>query len=161
MKQKVGLEAIILYKLFKAVAEAVAGVGALAALFFGAEALSATLAQILLDHAAHDWAMQVARLIEFAGTTRHLVIVSVAAFADAILSAIEGFALRAGRWWAPWLVVVATSTLLPWEVAEIVHHPRWTRVIILFVNLAVVAYLLVGAIREHREKKAHAEAAVP
>jgi uncharacterized membrane protein (DUF2068 family) len=150
-----GLEAIILYKLVKAGVEALAGIGAIVALASGAEQLAATLAEILLEHVAQNWAMAVARMIEIAGTRHNLFIVVFAAFADAALSAIEGIALRDGRWWAPWLVVVATGTLLPWEAAEIIRHPNWTRVIILCVNLAVVIYLLLGALREHREHRAH------
>lgn len=161
LKRKVGLEAIIVYKMLKAVAEALAGVLAIVALCGGAEALSASLAQILLDHVEHEWAMKAARLIEVAGTTRHLIIVAVLAFGDAVLSAIEGLALQAGRWWAPWLVVGATATLLPLEIAEIVHRVRWTKVLLLVLNLAVLIYLLAGAIREHREKARHAAAPPP
>jgi len=80
-------------------------------------------------------------------------LLAVAMFGDAILSAIEGLALQAGRWWAPWLVVIATSLLLPWEVWELIRHPRWGRVAILVINLAVVAYLLNDA-REHHRKAA-------
>jgi len=66
------------------------------------------------------------------------------------LSGIEGLALRAGRWWAPWLVVIATSALLPIEIWELARRPAWGRVGIVGVNLAVVAYLLREAAREHR-----------
>jgi uncharacterized membrane protein (DUF2068 family) len=150
-----GLEAIILYKLIKAGAEALAGSAAVIALVSGAEVLAASLAQVLLDHVTQHWALRAARLIEVAGTSHNLAIVVVAAFADAALSAVEGLALRDGRWWAPWLVVVATGTLLPWETAEIIRHPRWMRIVLLLVNLAVVIYLLRNALREHRERVRH------
>jgi uncharacterized membrane protein (DUF2068 family) len=77
--------------------------------------------------------------------------IAVAAFADSTLSAVEGIALAAGRWWAPWLVVGATAALLPWEIFELILHPGWGRVLILIINFAVVAYLLVVVQREHRE----------
>ena len=64
----------------------------------------------------------------------------------------EGFALRAGRWWAPWLVVIATGALLPWEVIAAVRKPGWLRIGILAVNVAVVAYLLVTVVRAHRAR---------
>jgi uncharacterized membrane protein (DUF2068 family) len=148
-----GLDAIILYKLVKSVFSALVGILALATLQFGAEALSATLAQVLLDHVARAWALQVATLIVVAGTTAHVRLAAVAAFADSSLSAVEGLALRAGHWWAPWLVVVATGALLPWELFELVRNPRWGRLLILLLNLLVVAYLLYGVVREHREKR--------
>ncbi len=145
-----GMQAIIFYKLAKAVFAALVGFGALSALRSGAEALSATLAQVLLDHVTRAWALQAATLIVTAGTTAHVKIAAGAAFGDGLLSAVEGFALRAGHWWAPWLVVVGTSVLLPWEVVEVVKHPHWGRVLVLVVNLGVVVYLLLGVRKEHR-----------
>ena len=129
------------------------GVLALVALETGAEALSATLAQVLLDHFARAWALQLATLIVAAGTTVHIRIAAVAAFADSGLSVIEGLALRAGRWWAPWLVVIATGSLLPWEALEVARHPQWGRILILVINLGVVVYLLRGVIEEHRHRE--------
>ena len=151
-KPPVGVQAIILYKLAKAVFATLVGVLALATLSAGAEALSATFAQVLLDHVARAWALQLATLIVNAGTTAHVQIAAGAAFADGILSAVEGFALRAGHWWAPWLVVIGTSVLLPWEVIEVLKHPHWGRFLVLAVNLGVVAYLLRGVSKEHRKE---------
>lgn len=143
MKRAVGLEAIIDYKLFKAAAEVVAGIVLVALLLRGTEAAAATLAQIVIDHVSRAWALQAATAIVLTGTTGHLKIAAAGAFADAALSAVEGFALRAGRWWAPWLVVVATGALLPWELLEVIRKPGWLRLAILAVNGAVVAYLLL------------------
>jgi len=143
VKRAVGLEAIIDYKLFKAAAEVVAGIVLVALLLRGTEAAAATLAQIVIDHVSRAWALQAATAIVLTGTTGHLKIAAAGAFADAALSAVEGFALRAGRWWAPWLVVVATGALLPWELLEVIRKPGWLRLAILAVNGAVVAYLLL------------------
>ena len=57
-----------------------------------------------------------------------------------------------GHWWGPWLVVVATASLLPFEVVSFVRHPHVGRALILVVNLAIVAYLTRTALREHRER---------
>src|SRR5437879_352935 len=152
IKQDVGLEAIILYKLIKAVVEALLGVAAIYLLLRGAEAGAATLAEILLEHFAGAWALEVATAIVVVATSGHVKFIAVAAFADAILSAVEGLALRAGRWWAPWLVVIATGALLPWEVIAAVRKPGWLRIGILAVNVAVVAYLLVTVARAHRAR---------
>src|SRR5437660_12670727 len=148
IKQDVGLEAIILYKLIKAVVEALLGVAAIYLLLRGAEAGAATLAEILLEHFAGAWALEVATAIVVVATSGHVKFIAVAAFADAILSAVEGLALRAGRWWAPWLVVIATAALLPWEMIEIFVHPKWGRFVILLINVAVVVYLMRTVIRE-------------
>ena len=147
IQRPAGLEAIILYKLIKAVLETLLGILAVFLLAQGAEAGAATLAEVLLEHFAGGWALEAATLIVVIATSGHVKFVALAAFGDAVLSAVEGLALRAGRWWAPWLVVIATAALLPWEIWEL-RHPRWGRVVILLINLAVVVYLLREVIRE-------------
>ena len=79
-------------------------------------------------------------------------LLAVAMFGDAILSAVEGLALQAGRWWAPWLVVSATGLLLPWEAWELARHPAWGRVAILVINIAVVVYLVLRVRWERRHQ---------
>lgn len=147
-RRAVGLQAIIAYKLFKAVAEALVGVLMIYLLASGAEAGAATLAEVLLEHSARAWALKVATLLVVTATTRHVEIAAAGAFVDAILSAVEGLALRAGKWWAPWLVVFATGALLPWELFEIVKKPTWVRTLLLLLNFAVVVYLVQG-VRKH------------
>lgn len=148
MKREIGLEAIIAYKLVKAVAEALLGAVAIYLVIRGPEAGAATLAESILEHAGAGWALRVATFVVKIGTRKHVELLAVVSLADAVLSAVEGLALRAGRWWAPWLVVVATGSLLPWELLEIVAHPRWTRLALLVINLAVVAYLMRRVLRE-------------
>lgn len=150
MKRPPGLEAIIVYKLVKAVAEAALGAVALWLAVRGAEAGAASLAEVVLEHFTGAWALKAATLLVRAGTSGHVRFVVVAAFADAVLSAVEGLALRAGRWWAPWLVVVATASLLPWEVWRMIRRPAVLRALVLAVNIAVVVYLLRTVAREHR-----------
>jgi uncharacterized membrane protein (DUF2068 family) len=150
LKRAIGLEAIIDYKLIKAVAEAALGIVLLMFLLRGAEAGAATLAQMVIDHSSRAWALQAATAIVLTGTTPHLKLATAGAFADAVLSAVEGLALRAGRWWAPWLVVIATGALLPWELIGALRRPGWLRVAVLVINTAVVVYLLRTVAREHR-----------
>jgi uncharacterized membrane protein (DUF2068 family) len=152
-KRPVGLEAIILFKLIKATVEVIAGGVALVLLIRGAEAGAATLAQILLEHFTGGWALRAATILVVSATSGHVKFATVAAFADATLSAVEGIALGAGKWWAPWLVVGATGALLPWEIFEIFAHPGWGRVLLLLVNIAVVIYLLRTVVRERRAHK--------
>ena len=154
MKRPLGLEAIIDYKLTKAAVELVLGVLLVVGLVRGPEAMSATFAQMILDHAAGAWALRVATVIVLTGTSGHVKIAVAVAFGDAALSAFEGLALRAGRWWAPWLVVVATAALIPVEIWEVIHKPGPVRGAILVVNWAILIYLLRIALREHRERVA-------
>jgi uncharacterized membrane protein (DUF2068 family) len=145
-----GLEAIILYKLIKAGLEVALVLFAVVLLLSGTEAGAATLAQVLLDHFTGGWSLEMATLIVRGATTAHVKFMAVAALADSILSAVEGLALAAGRWWAPWLVLGATAALLPWEIVELIRHPGWGRVLILVINIAVVVYLLRNNVRLHR-----------
>jgi uncharacterized membrane protein (DUF2068 family) len=152
LKRAIGLEAIIDYKLFKAAVEVLAGILLVVLLLRGTEAGAASLAQMLIDHVSRGWALRAATAIVLTGTTGHVKMALAGAFADAALSAVEGFALRAGRWWAPWLVVIATGALLPWELVAAVRKPGWLRIGILAANAAVVAYLLVAVVRTQRER---------
>lgn len=149
MKRDAGLEAIIVYKLVKAGAELLIGLAATFLLIRGAEAGAATLAESILEHVGAGWALRAATLLVEVATSRHVRLLAVVSIADAALSAVEGLALRAGRWWAPWLVVIATAALLPWELLEAVARPKWTRLALLLVNLAVVAVLLRSVRRAH------------
>jgi uncharacterized membrane protein (DUF2068 family) len=155
-ERPVGVQAIIVYKLLKAGVEVLLGSAAVFLVVRGTEAGAATLAEIVLEHFAGGWAIQVATFIVVLATSGHAKFVAVAAFADAVLSAVEGFALQADRWWAPWLVVIATGALLPMELWALWHRPRWGRVVILLVNLVVAAYLLVVVAREHRARSQRA-----
>ena len=53
----------------------------------------------------------------------------------------EGWALHRRFRWAPWLVVVATGSLLPFEVVELVRRPHALRLAVFVVNLTIVCYL--------------------
>ncbi|HEX4383217.1 MAG TPA: DUF2127 domain-containing protein [Myxococcales bacterium] len=151
MKKDAGVQAIIAYKLFKAVAELLLGVAASYLVLRGAEAGAAELAQFILEHFARHWALTAATLIVKGGTSSHVKAIAVLAYGDAVLSAVEGIALRAQKWWAPWLVVIATGSLLPWELWELMWRPTWIRFVLFILNVAVVAYLLRAVAREHKQ----------
>jgi uncharacterized membrane protein (DUF2068 family) len=155
VKRPLGLEAIIDYKLTKAVVELILGVLLVVGLVRGPEAMSASFAQMILDHASGAWALRVATIIVLTGTSGHVKIAAAVAIGDSALSAFEGLALRAGKWWAPWLVVIATGSLVPVEVWEIIRKPKPIRGAILVINWAILVYLLRVAVREHRERVAH------
>ena len=154
MTRPLGLEAIIDYKLIKAVVELAIGVLLVVALLRGPEAMAATVAQQVVDHASGAWALRAATLIVLSGTAGHVKLAAVVAIGDSGLSALEGLALRAGRWWAPWLVVIATGALIPVEIWEIIRKPKPVRGVILVLNWVILIYLLRRALQEHRERVA-------
>jgi uncharacterized membrane protein (DUF2068 family) len=63
------------------------------------------------------------------------------AFGYATLMGTEGIALYLRKPWARWFTIIATSSLIPVEVYEIVRRPHLTRILVLVANAAIVAYL--------------------
>ena len=116
----------------------------------------------IADHLRHHsgaWSLQLADLLVRASTRRGLWTLFVALIADGALTLVEAWALIRGHWWGPWLVVVATGSLLPFEIVALVRHPHVSRVLLFAVNLLIVWYLGRKALREHRERVAHADVA--
>jgi uncharacterized membrane protein (DUF2068 family) len=61
----------------------------------------------------------------------------------AALFTTEGIGLWRERRWAEYLTAVATGSLIPFEIWEIVHRPTPLRFVTFGVNVAVVIYLIV------------------
>ncbi len=151
MKRERGLVLIIAYKLIKGVLWFVFAAVLLVTMHAGLSAeLEGVAAQ--LRHHSQAWAIELAELLTRASTPRGLETITVALIADGTLTLVEGWALIHGHWWGPWLVVVATGSLLPFEVVALARHPHFGRALILVVNVAIVAYLIRKALREHRAR---------
>jgi uncharacterized membrane protein (DUF2068 family) len=73
---------------------------------------------------------------------RSLGAIAIGAFAYATLFVTEGIGLWRGKRWAEYLTVVATLSLVPLEVFEIIRRASTTRVMALLVNLVVAGYLI-------------------
>jgi uncharacterized membrane protein (DUF2068 family) len=73
---------------------------------------------------------------------RSLQAIGLGAFAYASLFVTEGVGLWRGRRWAEYLTVIATMSLLPLELYEIIRRVSPPRVVALVVNLAVAGYLI-------------------
>jgi len=140
-----GLRLIITYKLTKAILQVLAAV----LLFYGAaHGLGARLAEFaekLREHAVHAWSnVFAAALLRFTHSRHSLTWTAYALLADAGLSSVEGWALSRGYTWGEWLVVVTTAGLIPFEIRALMHHVRIGRVILLVLNVAIVAYLVMN-----------------
>ena len=60
-----------------------------------------------------------------------------------LLFCTEGTGLVLGKRWAEYVAVISTAGFLPVEVYEIFHKFRWTKVVVLILNIAIVVYLIV------------------
>jgi len=66
---------------------------------------------------------------------------AITAFAYAALMGTEGVGLALRKPWARWFTIIATGSLIPIEVYEIVRAPHLLRILVLLINIAVVIYL--------------------
>jgi uncharacterized membrane protein (DUF2068 family) len=64
----------------------------------------------------------------------------------------EGWALHREFTWVPWIVVVTTGSLIPFELFELARRPRAGRVVIVAANAMIVAYLAARAARDRRAR---------
>src|SRR5882757_4935120 len=78
---------------------------------------------------------------------------SVGTFFYSALFLLEGTGLALAKRWAEYLTIITTASLMPLELYELYVHASWPRVVVLLVNIAVVAYLIV----ELRRTKKHKE----
>ena len=134
------LSLIAIFKLLKAALLVAAGIAAL-------EVLRPSISQ-----AIHHWVDTLSFKIENETAQKLLasigrislgraVTVGLAAFTYAALFTVEGVGLWMGRRWAEYLTVIATASLVPFEIYELVKQVTPPRLIALILNVAVVVYL--------------------
>jgi len=136
-----GLGFVVGYKLVKGAAQVLVG---LSLLILPRAALTDELrafALTLRHHATEAWSIAVAGRLLRATTARHLIVVAVAILLDGLFSLVEGWALHRRFRWSRWLIVGATSCLLPFEIVAIFRHPGLGRIALFVVNLLMIAYL--------------------
>jgi len=84
---------------------------------------------------------------------KHLRAIEAGTFFYALLHIIEGIGLIRGHDWAGYLVVVATSSLIPFEVFEIARKTNLLRISLLVLNVGIVIYL-IATLRKERARRA-------
>lgn len=78
---------------------------------------------------------------------QHLSLVAVGTGLYAVLFSVEGLGLWFERTWAEYLSIVATAGFIPIECYEILGKVSINRVMLLALNLAIVAYLIMDVRR--------------
>ena len=74
----------------------------------------------------------------------------IGSFVYAALFLTEGVGLWLAKRWAEWFTAIITGSLIPLEIFEIHRHPTVAKVIVLLLNIAIVAYLIVRIRRDSR-----------
>jgi len=86
----------------------------------------------------------------------HLRMIEVGALFYAALHMAEGTGLILGKRWAEYLTVVATGSLLPLEVWEVVQKVTAIRAAVLLINVAVLVYVIFKLRQQRRAEPAPA-----
>jgi uncharacterized membrane protein (DUF2068 family) len=145
---------IVAYKTIKAGTQLFVALLLAVLLPFGLPGALQALAVSLHRHATHAWASGLTALLEQGSTPHGLRLACLALGLDGSVTALEAWALRAGHWWGPWLVVGATALFLPFELYALVRAPHASRALLLVANLGIVAYLARRASGERQRGNA-------
>lgn len=135
------LRLIALFKLLKAITLIAIGVGALKLLH---RDMGSTLDHWIAVSGLDPGNRWVERGIEKASNLSHAKVkdLGIVSFIYAGLFLTEGIGLWLMKHWAEWFTIVITSSLVPVEIYELHRHPTATKILVLIINIAVVAYLI-------------------
>lgn len=138
---KVLIRLIAFFKLLKAALLIAVGLGALHLLHRNvASELDHWVTMLGLDPGDRYIGKALQRLADLSpNKIRSLGIVS---FIYAALFLTEGIGLWLVKRWGEWFSVIITSSLVPFEIYEIIRHSTVLKVLALIVNIAVVIYLV-------------------
>jgi uncharacterized membrane protein (DUF2068 family) len=135
------VRAIVIYKLGKAIGELALALGLAGAVASGWIVRLHDVVAVLHEHVVRAWSLQLARALMSVTDRHHVRLVIAALLADGTLTLFEGWALLRRFHWAPWIVVLATGSLLPFELVELARRVRLGRLLVLLVNSGIVFYL--------------------
>jgi uncharacterized membrane protein (DUF2068 family) len=107
---------------------------------------------LLLDHVSHSMSLALARFLVAELTPRHVQVAELALAIDGTFGLLEGWALHHRFRWAPWLVLVTTGALLPFEVVFLARGIKTGRLIVFAINVAILVYVAWRTRREYRDR---------
>lgn len=73
---------------------------------------------------------------------KNIGVASGLTFAYSSLFFVEGIGLYLEKVWAEFLTIIVTSAFIPLEIYEIARHANIWKIATLFINIAIVAYLV-------------------
>jgi uncharacterized membrane protein (DUF2068 family) len=136
-----GLRLIALFKLLKALLLIGVGFGALRLIHADVSALATSWADRLnIDPQNRYLGAILSRLV--AADPRTFATIAAGSFVYAAVFITEGVGLWFRRRWAEYFTIIVTSSLIPLELYEVWKRFEVSRVAIIVVNVAIVAYLV-------------------
>jgi uncharacterized membrane protein (DUF2068 family) len=154
-----GLRLIAAFKLLKAVALIAVGIGSLRLLHKDVAAVVEHWVNMFqVDPHNHfiDLLLSKLSIVD----DRRLKELSAGTFIYAAIFLVEGTGLAFKKRWAEYFTIIATSSLLPIEIYELVRRVNIGRSFALAINLAVVVYLIYE-LRRYPKKYRKNESARP
>jgi uncharacterized membrane protein (DUF2068 family) len=101
----------------------------------------------------HGLRGQLVHLLQEMGPGK-FVAIGIVALAYAAIFATEGTGLWLRKHWAEWFTVIATGSLIPFEVYEVFHKFNALKLVALAANVAIVVYLVRLAMQPHARNPA-------
>ena len=146
------LRLIALFKLLKAAALIVTGIGVLRLMHADiARDVEHWVARLGFDPGSRFVNDLIRRATNI--SPRRFRELGIGSFVYAALFLTEGIGLWLLKRWAEWFTVIITASLVPFEVYEIYLRPTAIKVFVLIINLVVVAYLLYRITHDARHSE--------
>ena len=142
------LQAVAVYKFFKALVFVMAGLAALALMRDSVVESLESWSAALPFHSEQQLAQQFLGWITGLGPQR-IRALGLGAFVYAVLFVVEGVGLMMRQPWAGWLTVLETALLIPLELWRLHVHPSGETLIVLVLNVLIVGYLVLQLRREY------------
>jgi len=147
--QSPGLRLIAAFKIFKGLTLLAVGIGALKLLHKDMAAQTEQWIEVLRvdphNHYIH-WVFEKLSILD----ARKLKELSVGTFFYSALFLTEGIGLALRKRWAEYFTIVSTSLFIPLEVYELAKRVTLAKGILVLVNAAIVAYLVMELRRNAR-----------
>lgn len=143
-----GLRAVAVFEAAKGAVMLLAGLGLLGLLHRDVRALALEVVRVVHLNPAHRGPHG---FIAAAGAVndRRLELLAAAAFAYTAVRAVEAWGLWRLQPWAQWFGAIAGGVYLPIEVWELVRRPTPLHAAVLFINVAIVVYLVHLRVGRH------------
>jgi len=142
---------IAAFKLFKGVLLLAVGIGALKLLHKDVAEQVARGLDVLQVDPGNRYIHRLLEKLAFLDS-RKLKELSVGTFFYSALMLTEGVGLSLGQGWAKYFTIIATSSLIPLELYELVNRVSLAKEIVLLINIAVVVYLVLD-VRQDRKAR--------
>ena len=147
-----GLALIGAFKIFKGLALLAVGIGALKLMHRDVAAQIESWIEMLRADPHNHYIYRVLEKVSNLDA-RKLKEFSVGTFFYSALFLTEGIGLSLRKRWAEYFTIVSTSLFIPLEIYELTKRVTFARGILVLVNAAIVAYLVMELRRNSRNPK--------